>query len=271
MATAAGARFDSLLTLMARLRGEGGCPWDREQTRQSLKPYLVEEAYEVLEAIDHGSLGDLVEELGDLLFQVVFHCQLASERGEFDMAQVLDRLSDKMTRRHPHVFGDGAVADAGEALAQWERIKGDEAGHDGRPRSALDGVPRRLPALLRAQRTQVKAARVGFDWPRWEGAWTKVQEEMAEVDRALATDDVAGVAAELGDLLFAMVNVARLRGLDAEDCLRQATDKFTRRFRHVEEEMKAGGRQVDESRLEDLDQAWIRAKADERHDAGPGR
>jgi tetrapyrrole methylase family protein/MazG family protein len=271
MATAAGVHFDSLLALMARLRGEGGCPWDREQTRQSLKPYLIEEAYEVLEAIERGTLDDLVEELGDLLFQVVFHCQIASERDEFDMERVLERLSEKMTRRHPHVFGGAAVADAGEALAQWERLKGAEAGRDGRPRSALDGVPRRLPALLRAQRLQVKAGRVGFDWARWQDAWAKVREEMDEADQALGGDDPGRIASELGDLLFAVVNVARLRGLDAEDCLGQATDTFTRRFRHVEDEMKAGGRAVDEATLEELDQAWTRAKDRERPDAGPVR
>jgi len=148
MANSAGDRLDSLLSLMARLRSEGGCPWDREQTRASLRPYLLEEAYEVLEAIDEGSNDHLIEELGDLLFQVVFHCQIASERGEFTMAEVLGRLSDKMIRRHPHVFGDRVVADAREALAQWERIKHDEGGGDGRPRSALDGVPAKLPALL---------------------------------------------------------------------------------------------------------------------------
>jgi MazG family protein len=173
--------------------------------------------------------------------------------------------------RHPHVFGDHVVADAREALAQWERIKGAEAAPGDRPRSALDGVPRRLPALLRAQRLQVKAARLGFDWPRWQDAWIKVREEMGEVDQVLESADPSLLASELGDLLFAVVNVARLRGLDAEDCLRQATDKFTRRFRHVEDEMKAGGRAVDEATLAELDQAWTRAKDRERPDSGPAR
>src|SRR5262245_17548843 len=265
MATSAGARFDSLLALMARLRGEGGCPWDREQTRDSLKPYLIEEAYEVIDAIDRGSLDDLSEELGDLLFQVVFHCQVGAEAGEFDMERVLERLSDKMIRRHPHVFGDSAVADAQEALVQWERIKGAESAG---ARSALDGVPRRLPALLRAQRLQVKAGRVGFDWTRWEDAWDKVREELDEVDEALAREEPSRVRQELGDLLFAVVNVARLRGLDAEDCLREATDKFTRRFKEVEVQMKAGGRAVSEAALVELDQAWneVKAREDERRE-----
>src|SRR5262245_12453593 len=185
MATSAAARFDALLSLLARLRGEGGCPWDREQTRASLKPYLIEEAYEVLQAIDEGDVDHLIEELGDLLFQVVFHCQVASEAGEFTMSDVLERVVDKMTRRHPHVFAGRAVSDAQEALAQWERIKHEEADGNATPRSVLDGVPPNLPALLRAQRIQVKAGRVGFDWARWQDAWSKVGEEVSEVDEAL--------------------------------------------------------------------------------------
>ena len=274
MANSAGDRFESLLSLMARLRGDGGCPWDREQTRTSLKPYLLEEAYEVLQAIDEGPLDHLVEELGDLLFQVVFHCQVAGEQGEFTMADVLDRLSDKMIRRHPHVFGDRVVADAREALAQWERIKHDEGDGVGKPRSAVDGVPNTLPALLRAQRLQVKAGRVGFDWTDWRDAWRKVQEEMAEVEATLAAGDAARVRDEMGDLLFSMVNVARLQGLDAEDCLRQAADKFTRRFREVEAEMRAAGRRVSEASAQDLDRAWEAVKAREEADSrgsGTGR
>lgn len=261
MADAAGTRFVSLLSLMARLRAEDGCPWDREQTRASLRPYVIEEAYEVVQAIDEGSRDHLVEELGDLLFQVVFHTQLGAESGEFTMEDVVDRVCEKMTRRHPHVFGDGVVADSREALAQWERIKRGEAGSSG---SVLDGVPVSLPALLRAQRLQTKAARVGFDWPDWREAWTKVREEVGEVQETLSRGDDARVADELGDLLFSIVNVARLRGMDAEDCLRRASEKFTRRFGKVETEMKAGGRTVTEASAEDLDRAWEAAKAQER-------
>lgn len=266
MADAAGTQFVSLLSLMARLRGEGGCPWDREQTRDSLKPYLIEEAYEVVQAIEEGSRDHIVEELGDLLFQIVFHCQLGSEAGEFTMADVLEVLSAKMTRRHPHVFGDRVVADAREALAQWEKIKRDEATSHGDVRSSLDGVPPSLPALLRAQRIQAKAARVGFDWARWEDAWRKVQEEIGEVQEALGAGDDNRVANEFGDMLFSMVNVARLRGLDAEDSLRRAAEKFTRRFRKVEAEMIAGGRTVTEASSEDLDRAWEAVKAQESPD-----
>jgi MazG family protein len=267
MANSAGNRFASLLELMARLRGDGGCPWDREQTRDTLKPYLIEEAYEVLDAIDHGSPDHLLEELGDLLFQVVFHCRIAEERGEFTMTDVLRQLSDKMTRRHPHVFGDGAVRDAREALAQWERIKHDEGKRDGGPRSALDGVPDSLPALLRAQRLQVKAGRVGFDWTDWRGAWTKVREEMSELEATLHAGETARVTDEFGDVLFSLVNVARLRGIDAEDCLRQAAAKFTRRFREVEADMRAAGRGVSEAAAVDLDRAWEAAKAREQADS----
>ncbi len=271
MATSAGARFDALLSLMARLRGDGGCPWDREQTRESLKPYLIEEAYEVLQAIDERDVDHLVEELGDLLFQVVFHCQVASEAGEFTMPDVLERLVDKMTRRHPHVFGDQRVADAQEALQQWERIKRAEGGAEA-PRSALDGVPGSLPALLRAQRLQVKAGRVGFDWTAWQDARDKLAEEMAEMDEALQQGHAGRIREEIGDVLFSMVNVARLSDVDAEDCLRLAADKFTRRFKEVEADMMARGRTVSDTSLEDLDQAWEAVKARERRDLrGPGR
>ena len=266
MADSAGALFDSLLSVMARLRGEGGCPWDREQTRQSLKPYLIEEAYEALEAIDEGSTDHIMEELGDVLFQVVFHSQVASEQGEFSMADLLGRLRDKMVRRHPHVFGDGAVSNAKEALSQWERIKRGERGPEGEPRSALEGVPRSLPALLRAQRLQIKAGRSGFDWPDWSGAWAKVREEVLELDRAAAQGNAGQVREELGDLLFSIVNAARLLDVDAEDCLRQAAEKFTRRFREVEAAMRATGRTVGEASLRELDQAWEGVKSRE-----PGR
>jgi MazG family protein len=263
MADSAGTLFDSLLSIMSRLRSEGGCPWDREQTRESLKPYLIEEAYEALEALDRGSRDHVQEELGDLLFQVVFHAQLARESGEFTMADLLARLNEKMIRRHPHVFAGGQVADAAEALSQWERIKRGE-GKPGAPsRSALDGVPASLPALLRAQRLQVKAGRVGFDWPTWREAWAKVGEEMAELDHAAETGDAGRVREELGDLLFSIVNVARLLEVDAEDSLRQAAEKFTRRFREVEAEMSAAGRMVGDASLEELDRTWENVKSRE--------
>jgi len=267
MADSAGVLFEALLSLMGRLRGEGGCPWDREQTRASLKPFLIEETYEALEALGEGRTDHIVEELGDVLFQVVFHCQIAQEQGEFTMADVLQGILQKMTSRHPHVFANAEVADAREALNQWERIKRAEGHGDGSPRSALDGVPKSLPSLLRAQRLQVKAGRVGFDWPTWREAWSKVREEIAETNEAVAAGDASRIRAEIGDLLFSLVNVARLLEIDAEDSLRGAADTFTRRFNEVEAAMRAEGRQMDEASAEDLDREWEAAKSRE----APGR
>jgi len=263
MADSTGPLFEALLSLMDRLRAEGGCPWDREQTHASLRPYLIEETYEALEALDVGETGHIVEELGDVLFQVVFHCQIAREQGEFTMADVLQAVIQKMTRLHPHVFGNTEVANSGEALRQWEQIKRTEAGAEGTPRSALDGVPKSLPSLLRAQRLQVKAGRVGFDWPTWREAWSKVREEMVEADEAMVAGDADRVKAELGDLLFSLVNVARLLEIDAEGSLRQAADTFTRRFKEVEAAMRAEGRQVDEASPEELDRQWLAVKSRE--------
>lgn len=267
MADSPGNLFDSLLDLMTRLRGEQGCPWDREQTRDSLKPCLIEEAYEVLEALDGGQREALIEELGDLLFQVVFHAQIAQEMGEFTMADLLKRLLAKMIRRHPHVFGERTVTTAQEALSQWERIKHEEARPDGARRSVLDGVPRGLPALLRAQRVQGKAGRVGFDWKTPEGAWAKVKEEVQEVEDALTKRDGDKLQDELGDLLFAAVNVARLLSLDAEGCLQEAVEKFRRRFTLMEAEIAAGGESLAETSPEQMDRSWNRAKG---RDGDPG-
>lgn len=262
-----GALFDSLLDLMARLRGEHGCPWDREQTRRSLQPYLIEEAYEALEAIEVGRPDAMLEELGDLLFQVVFHAQIARELGEFTMADLLERLLDKMVRRHPHVFGDRKVSSPQEALTQWERIKHAEATDGGVRRSVLDGVPRSLPALLRAQRVQEKASRIGFDWRAPEEAWAKVREEIREAEEALARGDPAKLREELGDLLFAIVNTARLAGHDAEGCLQQAVEKFRRRFELMEAEFAARGKRLAETSLEEMDRLWEEGK---RREGDPG-
>lgn len=261
MADSVGSLFESLLAIMERLRGEGGCPWDREQIRESLKPYLIEEAYEALEALEGGQPEAMVEELGDLLFQIVFHVQIGQERGEFTMTDLLQRLSQKMVRRHPHVFGDRTVGSAKEALAQWESIKQSEAG--GKSRSVLEGIPRGLPALLRAQRMQVKAGRVGFDWNSAAAAWTKVREEIQEVDEALGQADRTRIGEEFGDLLFSLVNVARLLDLDAEDSLQQAIQKFRRRFVEMEAEITARGARLADTSLEALDCVWETVKARE--------
>lgn len=257
----AGQRFLELLTMMARLRGDGGCPWDREQTRESLRPFLVEETYEVLDALETGDAGRIREELGDLLFQVVFHTEIARERGEFTMADLVEALVAKMTRRHPHVFGDRPVGSAAEALAQWEAIKDKE--NEG-SRSALAGVPRALPALHRAQRVQHKASRVGFDWPDAAGALEKVREELGEVAEALDRGSAEALRDELGDLLFSVVNVARLADVDPEGALQSAVDRFGRRFASMEEAARAEGRQLAGLSADELERLWSHAKSLER-------
>jgi tetrapyrrole methylase family protein/MazG family protein len=267
MADSPGTLFEALLDIMQRLRGPAGCPWDREQTPTSLKPVLIEEAYEVLEALDSGSAVAVREELGDVLFQVVFHAQLARERGEFSMSDLLTALVDKMVRRHPHVFGGRTVTSAREALHQWEAIKQSEATRDGRPHSVLDGVPRSLPSLLRAQRLQAKAARVGFDWSTASEAWAKVREEIAEVGEAVARGDRDRVADELGDALFSLVNVARLSDIDAEEALQGAIEKFRRRFHHMEATLSARGTAPGAVRGEELERLWEAAKAAESRPA----
>lgn len=263
-----GPLFDRLTDIMAHLRGPHGCPWDREQTRTSLRAHLIEEAYEVLEALDAGDSAHLQEELGDLLFQVIFHAQIGAELGEFTMADVLQRLIAKMVGRHPHVFGDASVATPQEALAQWERLKQGEAVQAGRSRSVLDGVPRALPALLRAQRLQNKAARVRFDWPDAATAWSKVEEEVKEAAATLASGTPAQLAEELGDVLFSVVNVARLAGIDAEEVLGRANDKFRRRFTEMEADLTARGKSVESVSPDELERSWDAAKARERTGAG---
>jgi tetrapyrrole methylase family protein/MazG family protein len=256
--------FEKLLQIMARLREPGGCPWDREQTRTSLKPFLIEEAYEVLEAIEANEPRAMSEELGDLLFQVVFHARIAEERGEFAMADVLSRLIDKMVSRHPHVFGDASVETAGEVLVQWEALKRREAARAGQRRSVIDGVPRAMPSLVRAQRTQAKAARIGFDWPDARAAFHKVREEVEEAGEAIAAGDADRIREELGDVLFSLVNVARLASIDAEDVLHGATEKFRRRFTEMEADLIARGKSVDTVAQAELEAAWEAAKAAER-------
>jgi tetrapyrrole methylase family protein/MazG family protein len=264
MTQSSGVLFERLLEIMSRLRGPRGCPWDREQTRTSLKPFLIEEAYEVLEAIESADPAALQEELGDLLFQVLFHAQIATERGEFAMADVLQRLAAKMTSRHPHVFGDASVATPGDALAQWEAIKQREARESGRARSVVDGVPRALPSLIRAQRITSKAARVKFDWPDARSAWMKVEEECREAAAALAADDRTRIQEELGDVLFSVVNVARLSSVDAEEALQGAIEKFRRRFIGMEGELLARGQSIDTVSQEELERSWEAVKAQER-------
>ena len=255
-----------LLELMARLRHpERGCPWDIEQTFATIAPYTLEEAYEVADAIARDDPDALRDELGDLLFQVVFHARMAEEAGQFDFADVIAGLLEKMVRRHPHVFGDAEVADAEAQTRAWEQLKADERRARGTAASSvLDGVALGLPALVRAEKLQRRAARVGFDWPGIAPVLDKVDEELAELRAELRDDaDEARVAAELGDLLFSAVNLARHAGIDAETALRDANERFARRFRAVEAEFADRGEALDTAGLDALDAAWERAKAAE--------
>lgn len=243
-----------LREIVRRLRGPGGCPWDREQTHVSLKPHLLEECYELLEAIDAGNNDHLREELGDLLLQVMLHAQIAADDGRFSLDDVAGELADKLLRRHPHVFGENRLPDSDAVLKQWDQIKREEKIER---RSALDGVPAHLPALARAQKVQSKAARVGFDWPDAAGALTKVHEELREVAAAAAAE----LEVEVGDLLFAVVNYARKRKVDAEQALISATRKFSDRFHAVEGLADARGVDVKSLGLDQLDALWDEVKA----------
>jgi tetrapyrrole methylase family protein/MazG family protein len=254
--------WDDLVEIMARLRRS--CPWDREQTHASLVRYLIEETYEVVDAIEHGTDVELSEELGDLLFQIVFHSQLATERGKFSVADVIDGLSNKMIRRHPHVFGDVAVADVDAVWANWEQLKSQEAAGQTRT-SKLDGIPKHMGALQRGQKIQEKAARVGFDWTDPRDITEKLHEELRELAEArLRAGDLKPedphVREELGDVMFTVVNLARRLGIDAEGAMRDANDKFERRFRYMETYAVATGRQLNDMTLDELEDLWQQAK-----------
>jgi MazG family protein len=252
-----------LLDIMTRLRGPGGCPWDREQTLASLKPYCIEEAYEVLEAIDAGDPARHREELGDLLLQVVFQAELRREEGAFAFDDVAAAIADKLVRRHPHVFGDTAVADAAEVLRNWDEIKRREKTDAGQSPSVLADLPKALPALGKAQEAQKRAARAGFDWERDADVLDKIEEEIRELRAALADGGREAVHDELGDLLFSVVNLARRLGVYAEESLHAATGKFIRRFREVERRVAAEGRTPSACTLAELDAHWNAAKAGE--------
>ena len=251
-----------LVRIMARLRAPGGCPWDREQSHRTLQKYLVEEACELLDAIEDANDAQMADELGDLLLQVVFHCQIAAEDRRFDLQAVARLLCEKLVRRHPHVFGEAVVHDAAGVVRQWEEIKRGEPAAQQRP-SALDGLPRHLPALATAEKLQKRAAKLGFDWPDRQGVVDKLHEEVRELTEALAHGNDEHTADELGDLLFSVVNLCRSLGVDPEDCLRRANRKFRRRFAHVEQCVAASGRGFKDFRLDELDAFWDQAKAAE--------
>ena len=262
------ADIEKLRSLVERLRGDEGCPWDKEQTRETLKPMLIEEAYEVLDALDSGDPVELKDELGDLLFQVVFHAQIAKERGEFDLADVIDRSHEKMVRRHPHIFGNADLKTSDDVLKNWEDIKAAEKGipsssHPESARSLLDGIPSRLPALHRAYQMTAKASRVGFDWSHLEDILSKMREEASELVEAHSRQDSKKAAEEVGDLFFVVVNIARFLGVDPETALERSNRKFYRRFRHVESAIKGQGRELKHASLEEMDALWEEAKKSE--------
>ena len=251
----------NLIGIMARLRDpERGCPWDRVQTFRSVAPYTIEEAYEVADAIERGDISDLRDELGDLLFQVVFHAQIAREAGEFDFEDVVDAIAGKMIRRHPHVFGDADERNEAEQSRHWEEMKAAERSASGSGGSLLDDVPTALPALTRAVKLQRRAARCGFDWPNPDEVFDKIQEELEELRDAVRTGDRAEIDGELGDLLFTVANLARHLGADPESCARTAATKFERRFRELERRTSA----VSEAfGVAELDAIWSEIKARE--------
>jgi tetrapyrrole methylase family protein / MazG family protein len=267
-----GARFERLLEIMRALRAPGGCPWDREQTHASLRPFVLEETYEVLEAIEHGTPAQLREELGDFLYEAVFLAQISEEAGDFTIADVLDTVCEKLVRRHPHVFaraeGEAALT-TGEVVEKWETIKARERTAAGtpatRPRTTLSGVPVTLPALLRAYEVSARAAAVGFDWARATDVLDKIDEEVAELRREVeagATGDLSRTEDEMGDLLLAIANLSRKLGVEPEAALRRATARFTVRFEAMEQALTAGGRAFADVSLDEMERIWQQVKAD---------
>ena len=249
-----------LLDVVNRLRGEGGCPWDREQTLESLKRYLIEESYEVLDAVDSGDPAKHKEELGDVLLQVALHARIRQEQGAFTFDDVADALADKLIRRHPHVFADVKVEDSGQVLRNWEVIKAGEREQNGGG-SALDGVPRHLPALQKAAQVQSRAARAGFDWEHVRDVAAKVDEELAELREAMAHGDAARITEEVGDVLFSVVNLCRFLHVHPEEALEKTTARFAARFREVERSVAEQGRRIKDCSSAELDACWEAAKA----------
>jgi tetrapyrrole methylase family protein/MazG family protein len=257
-------KFSELLNVMAQLRSENGCPWDKEQTHTSLKPCLLEETYELLDALDDGDPKKLREELGDVLLQVVFHSQIATEEGRFTAKDVITQLTDKLIRRHPYVFaGEPIPQDTASVLKQRLQIKANEK-RAGESKSALGSVPKAMPALARAQSITRRAAHLGFDWPKIEPVWDKVEEEIRELKNATASGDKNRTGEELGDLLFSLVNLARFLDIEAEDALAQTIDRFTRRFHHIETRLREADKSFEQSSLEEMDRFWEEAKSQEK-------
>ncbi|MBW8351503.1 nucleoside triphosphate pyrophosphohydrolase [Bacillus sp. IITD106] len=252
--------FSTLREIIAELRGPDGCPWDKEQTHESLKKYLIEEAYELLDAIDRDDIDNMIEELGDVLLQIMLHAQIGEDEGMFSIEDVIEALSEKMVRRHPHVFGDVQAENSEQVVANWAEIKAKEKSPEARGKSLLDETGKGLPALLKSFDYQKLAAKVGFDWGAPEGAWEKVKEEMQEFENELTNGNKQEQLFELGDLLFAMVNVARLLDIHPEEALQTSNEKFFRRFSFIESKVSESGKRFEEYTLEELDQFWNDAK-----------
>ena len=259
----AGEEFSELLELMAELRGENGCPWDREQTHQTLKSFLLEETHELLDALTANDPAKIAEELSDLLQQIVFHCQIGAENDTFTANQVMSNLAAKLIRSHPHVFGGNALPDADAVTKQWAQIKAQE-NLGGTANSALGRLPKSMPALARAQTISERAARVGFDWPKIEPVWQKLEEELSELKAACGSNDHQRTGEELGDVFFSLVNLARFLGVQAEEVASQTTDKFIERFNYIEDQLRQAGKSPNQSSLEEMDRLWDEAKALER-------
>ena len=261
------AAMNKLAAIMAKLRSDQGCPWDREQNHQSLKPCVIEETYEVVEAIDSGRPDKLCEELGDLLLQIVFHAQLAAEAGQFKLEDVIKGIIDKLIRRHPHVFGNAKVTSVSGVIENWDRIKKSEA--PGERKSVLDGVPKDLPALMKAEKLQSKAAKVGFDWGDLEGPLNKVKEELGEFEELVQPGNLPTphsqqwdrLEEEFGDILFALVNVGRFMKINPELALLKTNQKFVKRFQYIENKASKGGKELTEMTLDEMDLLWEEAKS----------
>src|SRR5580704_18793997 len=260
--SSAGEKFQKLVETMARLRAPGGCPWDREQTFDSIKPYTLEETYEVLDAIDRREYGELAEELGDFMLQAVFYAQMASEEKLFDIGDALDAINSKLIRRHPHVFGEQSAETAGDVKRIWGEVKAAEKKDKGKPDGLLEGVPRALPALVEAQQISSRAAGAGFDWENVDQVFEKLKEEIAELHDAQDQNSIEG---ELGDMLFVIVNIARFLKVDPEQALRKTNAKFRRRFGHVEAGLASQGKTPRGATIEEMEALWQQAKSGENH------
>ena len=251
--------FRKLIEIVDTLMGDNGCPWDKVQTRESLKPYLIEEAYEVLEALDTNDPEKIKDELGDLLYQVLFHAKISSLNGEFDIRDVMNSLNEKMVRRHPHVFEKGQLNTPDQVVKQWEEIKKEER-NQANQKSILDSIPINLPSLLRAQKLQKKAAKEGFDWDQVSDVFNKLDEEITEFKKAVLEGKDKDIQSEVGDILFVIVNIAKFNKIDAEEALRSTNNKFTKRFQYIEQKIAKKGKNLKESSLEEMERYWQEAK-----------